>query len=580
MKKNIFSILLSILLVASFLNVSTFVSTAALQPTMPPSGYDRVNNNISHGQVSYINYFSKATNSQRRARIYLPPGYSTAKKYSVMYLLHGIGGNEDEWYQNGVPHVILDNLIASGEIDPFILVLPYGNASAGGVDGWENFTKDLLESLIPYIESNYSVYTDAKHRAIAGLSQGGAQAVNIGLPNADKFYYVGGFSSSPIMKQNNQLFPDGGAKVKQYIKLLFLSCGTADNLIFSNNRLVSYCKQNNISHVEWLLTNYGHDWTVWKPSLWNFARMACEAGFTEPGEVEPTIPPTPTPPPTPRSAFSRIEAEEYNSINSSTITIIDTPGGGGGIGYIESGDSAVYSKIDFGNGATSFKAMVASAMDISIDLRLNSPTGTRIGTLTAGSTGDWDTYELLSCDISNVTGENDLYLVFSGPVNVDWFEFSGGAVPTNPPPVGNIGDINGDGYINTGDYSMLTRHVLEIITLTGDEFTRADVSGDGVINSNDATILKRYILEIIDKFPAQGNAPVPTLTPTNPPARVNILPPVDSIEKNGPFEVAIDKNVGPNNKGWIFRPANLGSLGVEAHPIFLYGPGGGSHPSY
>jgi len=176
MKKGIFSGLLSVLLLISFLNVSTFISSAALQATMPPSGYDRVNNNIPHGQVSYINYQSKATNGQRRARIYLPPGYSTANKYSVMYLLHGIGGNEDEWYHNGAPHTILDNLIAAGEIDPFILVLPYGDAKAAGVDGWENFTKDLLESLIPHIESNYSVYTDAKHRAIAGLSQGGAQA--------------------------------------------------------------------------------------------------------------------------------------------------------------------------------------------------------------------------------------------------------------------------------------------------------------------------------------------------------------------------------------------------------------------
>jgi endo-1,4-beta-xylanase len=194
------------------------------------------------------------------------------------------------------------------------------------------------------------------------------------------------------------------------------------------------------------------------------------------------------------------------------MTIIDTPGGGGGIGYIESGDSAVYSKIDFGSGATSFKAMVASAMDISIDLRLNSPTGTRIGTLTASSTGDWDAYEQLSCQISNVTGENDLYLVFSGPVNVDWFEFSGGTAPTDPPQKGNIGDINGDGRINTSDYTLLTRHILETMTLTGEAFTNADTSGDGVINSNDATLLKRYILEIIDKFPAQGSAPAPVPT--------------------------------------------------------------------
>ena len=147
-------------------------------------------------------------------------------------------------------------------------------------------------------------------------------------------------------------------------------------------------------------------------------------------------------------------------------------------------------------------------MDISIDLRLNSPTGTRIGTLTASSTGDWDAYELLSCEVSNVTGENDLYLVFSGPVNVDWFEFSGGTIPTDPPQTGKIGDVNGDGRINTNDYTLLSRHILEITTLTGEAFTNGDVNGDGAINSNDATLLQRYILEIIDKFPAEGNVAV------------------------------------------------------------------------
>ncbi|HQD27767.1 dockerin type I repeat-containing protein [Acetivibrio saccincola] len=96
-----------------------------------------------------------------------------------------------------------------------------------------------------------------------------------------------------------------------------------------------------------------------------------------------------------------------------------------------------------------------------------------------------------------------MYLVFSGPVNVDWFEFSGGTVPTNP-PTGNLGDINRDGTINTSDYTLLSRHILEITTLTGEAFRNADINGDGIINSNDATLLQRYILEIIDRFPGQG----------------------------------------------------------------------------
>ena len=267
------------LIVAGLFAMPMFLIAQTL-PANPPSGYDQNKSGAQKGSCNYFNYQSSATNSSRRARIYLPPGYSTSKKYAVLYLLHGIGGNEDEWYNNGAPHIIMDNLIAEGKIKPFIVVLPYGNATGGGGDGWENFTKDLLNSLMPYIEKTYSAYPDAQHRALAGLSQGGAQSLNIGLPNVDKFPYIGGFSSSPITHQNNQLFPDGGTKVKANLKLLFLSCGTSDNLIFNNNRVRDYCKQNNISYTEWLLQGKGHDWTVWKPSLWNFAQMADKAGFT------------------------------------------------------------------------------------------------------------------------------------------------------------------------------------------------------------------------------------------------------------------------------------------------------------
>jgi endo-1,4-beta-xylanase len=249
-------------------------------PAGAPNGYDAPRNNIAHGQVSYINYWSSVTNSQRRARIYLPPGYSSSNKYSVLYLLHGVGGNEDEWYNNGSPNVILDNLIADKKVAPFIMVLPNGNM--GDSDVWtafEKFTGDLLNNLMPYIEDNYSVYTDASHRAIAGLSMGGGQSLNIGLPNADKFAYVGGFSSAPNTKDVSQLFTN--PNIKSLSKLLFLSCGTADNLISNNNRVASYCKSNGIDYKEWLVQGAGHDWTVWKPSLWNFSQLAQSAGFND-----------------------------------------------------------------------------------------------------------------------------------------------------------------------------------------------------------------------------------------------------------------------------------------------------------
>lgn len=274
-------ILYTFLVLAVVFSLPVGTIAAGALPATPPSGYDRAQSGIAHGQVSYINYQSTATKSQRRARIYLPPNYSTSNKYSVMYLLHGIGGNEDEWYNNGAPNVILDNLIASKSIDPFILVLPNGNATASGVDGWENFTNDLFNCLIPYIESNYPVYTDREHRALAGLSMGGGQTFNNGLTHLNMFPYVGAFSAAPNTKSNSVLFPDGGTAAKQQLKLLFISYGTNDGLINFGTGVHTFCDSKGIANTYWLIQGAGHDWNVWKQSLWNFSQMACAAGFTK-----------------------------------------------------------------------------------------------------------------------------------------------------------------------------------------------------------------------------------------------------------------------------------------------------------
>ncbi|TYQ18175.1 UNVERIFIED_CONTAM: dockerin type I repeat protein [Acetivibrio alkalicellulosi] len=276
------------------------------------------------------------------------------------------------------------------------------------------------------------------------------------------------------------------------------------------------------------------------------------------------------------SAFIKIEAEDYSSVYSSTIRTITTVNGGSGLGYIENGNYAAYNNIDFGNGATIFKAMVANSITSSIDLRLNSPTGPLIGTLDVSSTGDWDTYQEQTCAINNVSGKNDLYLVFSGPVNIDWFTISSGSTTT--PSVGIIGDLNGDGKVDSSDYVLLRRHILGVSELSSTVLENADANSDGNIDSTDVILMRRYILGIIPTL-GTGTTPTPTPTPT-PIVSTRILPPVDSIERNGPFTVTIDRNVGPNRKGWIYRPANLCSQGVTAHPIYLFGPGGGSHPSY
>lgn len=412
----------ALLILAIIFGLPKGVKAADSLPTTPPQGYDRVQSGVPQGQVNYINYYSTATNSYRRARIYLPPGYSTSQKYSVMYLLHGIGGNEDEWYNNGAPNVILDNLIAAGKISPFILVLPNGNASGYGVsDGWENFTNDLVNSLIPYIESNYSVKTDSKNRALAGLSMGGGQTFNIGLTHLNIFPYIGAFSAAPNTYHTSRLFPDNGAAARSLMKLLFISCGTNDSLISFGANVHNFCTSQNIPHKYWLIQGGGHDWNVWKQSFWNFAQMACAAGFTDNA-------PQPQPQ-QPISAFGRIEAENYSSQSGIQTEACYDMGGGLNIGYIENGDYVVYKDVDFSTGARSFQARVASATSGGrIEIRLDSPNGPLVGTCYVYGTGGWQDWTDVSCNVNGASGVRDLYLRFTGNdyylFNINYFSFS------------------------------------------------------------------------------------------------------------------------------------------------------------
>ena len=466
---------------------------AAALPTTPPSGYDKVQSNIPHGQVSYISYQSKATNSTRRARIYLPPGYSTSNKYSVMYLLHGIGGNEDEWYTNGAPNVILDNLIAAGKIKPFICVLPNGNATGTGVsDGWTNFTKDLIDSLVPYVQANYSVYTDSQHRTVCGLSMGGGQSFNIGLTNLNTFPYVGAFSAAPNTMQVSQLFPNNGASAKQNLKFLFISCGTSDSLISNGDRVANFCNSQSIPYTYFRIQNGGHDWNVWKQSLWNYSQMVCEKGFTDYGPVTPLEP---------ISAFEKIEAEKYTSQSGVEIEA-NTNDNGMNIGYIQNGDYTVYQKVDFGSGATKFLASAGSDSNGgNIEIRLDSLTGTLIGTCAVPNTGGWKTWTDVSCAVSGVTGEHDVYLKFTGEsdylFNLDWFKFSKEVIP-----VGKLGDINSDNSIDSLDLMLIKKQLLGIEDI-GNK-TLADLDASGAIDAIDFALMKQYLLGMITVFPG-GN---------------------------------------------------------------------------
>ena len=181
-----------------------------------PKGFDTENPEIAKGRIDSILYNSKTVGAQRKALIYTPPGFNKKQRYPVLYLLHGIGGDEKEWYIHGTPQTILDNLYAKGELEPMIVVLPNGRAmkndrAEGNIfaedklAAFANFEKDLLNDLIPFIEKKYKVYKDREHRAIAGLSMGGGQTLNFGLGNLDMFSWVGAFSSAPNTKMPEEL---------------------------------------------------------------------------------------------------------------------------------------------------------------------------------------------------------------------------------------------------------------------------------------------------------------------------------------------------------------------------------------
>ncbi|HRS52609.1 MAG TPA: alpha/beta hydrolase-fold protein [Candidatus Marinimicrobia bacterium] len=247
-----------------------------------PAGFDIVRENIPHGKIDSVLYESKTVGTKRKAMIYTPPDYSKNKKYPVLYLLHGIGGDEKEWLRGAQPQVILDNLYAENKIEPMIVVMPNGRAmkddrAVGNimepekVQAFENFEKDLLNDLIPFIEKKYPVFKDREHRAIAGLSMGGGQALNFGLGNLDKFAWIGAFSAAPNTKAPEVLIPNP-EEAKAKLKLLWISCGDNDNLIMFSQRTHEYLQTNGIPHIYYIMPG-GHDFKVWKSSLYLFSQF-------------------------------------------------------------------------------------------------------------------------------------------------------------------------------------------------------------------------------------------------------------------------------------------------------------------
>jgi enterochelin esterase family protein len=244
---------------------------------------------VPHGGVAEVTYYSTALKKFRRMHVYTPPGYEQgAGKYPVFYLLHGAGDSDDSWTSVGRAGFILDNLIADRQAKPMVVVMPAGHTGAFNFGGTrptaDEFAQDFLNDLLPYVEANYRVHTDRGHRAMAGLSMGGGQTLNIGIPHLEKFGYLGVFSSGVfgIIPRPGAPAPEGpgfeerhrtildDASLKEGLKLFWFATGKDDFLLGTSRATVEMLKQHQFN-VVYRETEGAHTWIVWREYLREFA---------------------------------------------------------------------------------------------------------------------------------------------------------------------------------------------------------------------------------------------------------------------------------------------------------------------
>lgn len=251
--------------------------TAVAPPA--PDGFNRKRDGVPAGRIETAEYDSRTVGTRRRALVYLPPGLTSDRTYPVLYLLHGIGGDEHEWQRGANVQAILDNLIADGKAVPMIVVMPNGRAqpndrAEGNVmasaPAFATFEQDLLVDLIPFVEARYPATSDREQRGIAGLSMGGGQALNFGLGNLDRFAWIGGFSSAPNTYPPGQLVRDP-ARTAELARLLWVSCGDRDGLFSISQRTHEYLRETGVPHI-WHVDSGGHDFSVWSNDLYHFAQ--------------------------------------------------------------------------------------------------------------------------------------------------------------------------------------------------------------------------------------------------------------------------------------------------------------------
>ena len=256
-----------------------------------PEGFDAVKQGVTYGEMVGITYDSQTTGTRRRANVILPPDYDENKKYPVLYLLHGIGGDENEWL-GAKPLNVLSNLLAAGEARPMILVIPNVRARANDevnpkdiytlqhYKAFDNFINDLRDDLMPYIEANYPVLKGRENTAVAGLSMGGRETLFIGCSMPETFGYMGAFTPAPgLLPYSNFGVSEGGLFTKETFTLpkgsdtyIMINAGASDEIVSIWPRTYHETLTENGIENTFYVTDGGHDFVVWGNGLYNFMK--------------------------------------------------------------------------------------------------------------------------------------------------------------------------------------------------------------------------------------------------------------------------------------------------------------------
>jgi enterochelin esterase-like enzyme len=244
----------------------------------PEGEFQTYKNDVPHGVLSEVEYWSKSLDVKRRAHVYTPPGYMRGGgRYPVLYLVHGAGDSDDSWTSIGRAHHVLDNLIAAGKAKPMIIVMPFGHTpERPGADMLTNtdFSKDFLDDLIPFVDANFRTIAKPASRAMAGLSMGGAHTLNNGLTHPELFRYIGIFSMGLINEQQAAAYEQKNAaaldQAAKSMKLVYYAMGKTDFLYRAVVPTRAMLDKHGIEHL-YNESEGGHTWINWRRYFNDFA---------------------------------------------------------------------------------------------------------------------------------------------------------------------------------------------------------------------------------------------------------------------------------------------------------------------